>query len=270
MFKKVLLVGAGFGLLAVLLFGKDAASYVCTSYDQVTNSVQSSFPVEFQIDRARKMVSELKPVIRDCKHVIAKEEVRVRKLDDRIASAETKSDQDKTNVLRLQADLSDNKSVYHYAGRSYSVTEVKEDLSRRFERFKTAESTLGSLKKMRDARQNNLDAAVKKLDAMITAQRQLQVEITNLEAKHKLVEVAAASSDFQFDDSKLSRAKELIDRIHTDLEVTAKLANADVDYRGEIPLDKPVAENIEQDIASYFGLNGPDSVNVAVSIHMED
>ena len=102
----------------------------------------------------------------------------------------------------------------------------------------------------------NTRSARKKLEAMVAAQRQLQVEVENLEAKLKLVEVAEASSDFNFDDSKLARAKELIGQIRTDLEVTAKLANADINFHGEIPLDDPANDNIEQQVAEYFGLDG--------------
>jgi len=110
---------------------------------------------------------------------------------------------------------------------------------------------------MRDARRRNLDAAVKQLASMESTQRQLQIEIENLEAKRKLVEVAAASSDFNIDDSKLARAKELIDRIHTDLEVTAKLANAEVTFRGEILLEEPAHGDIERQVAEYFGIDEP-------------
>lgn len=263
MIKKLLLAGAGVGVLAVVVFGWDAASYVCTSYDRVTESVRSTVPVEFQIDRARRMVRQLEPEIRRCMHVIAKEEVEVNRLKDQIEKAETRNTKDKGDLIRLQTDLSANRNVYKYAGHSYTAAEVKQDLGRRFERFKTAEATLQSYSDMRDARQRNLEAARTKLEAMVAAQRQLQVEVENLEAKLKLVEVAEASSDFNFDDSKLARAKELIGQIRTDLEVTAKLANADINFHGEIPLDDPAADDIEQQVAEYFGLDGGAEIELA-------
>ena len=105
---------------------------------------------------------------------------------------------------------------------------MKQDLARRFNRFKVADDTLASMKQMRDAREKNLDAAQQKLAAMINARRKLEVDVQNLEAKRKLVEVAQASSDYVFDDSQLARCKELINDIRTRLDVAAKLANADV------------------------------------------
>jgi hypothetical protein len=132
---------------------------------------------------------------------------------------------------------------------------VKDDLARRFNRFKTVDGTIESMEQMRNARQRNLDAARQKLTAMMASQRQLQVDVENLEAKLKLVEVAEASSDFQFDDSHLAQAKQLITDIRTRLDVASKLANADTNFQEEIPLDETNAEDVTEQVAEYFGLN---------------
>ena len=238
MIKKALFTVVALGLTTVVLFGRDAASYVATTYHQLTNSVKESVPVEFQIDRARAMVRDLEPEIRRSMHVIAKEEVALEQLNAQIGGSEQKVEKDKNEILRLQADLGQNKDIYHYASRTYSPEQVKQDLTRRFSRFKVSDETLANLKSMRDARERNLDAAQQKLAAMINARRKLEVDVQNLEAKHKLVEVAQASSEYVFDDSQLARAKELITDIRTQLDVAAKLANADVNIEVEIPLDE--------------------------------
>jgi hypothetical protein len=256
MIKKAVLVATGLGVTTLVLFGKDAASYVSTTYHKVTDSVQESVPVEFQIDRARQMVKDLEPEIRNSMHVIAKEEVALEQLNQQIANNQSKADKDKGDILRLQADLSSNKNTYRYASRSYSSDEVKQDLSRRFSRFKVADDTLASMKSMRDAREKNLDAAQQKLAAMINARHKLDVDIQNLEAKRKLVEVAQASSEYVFDDTQLARCKELIGDIRTRLDVAAKLANADVTVETEIPLDDATPVDITEQVTEYFGLGG--------------
>jgi hypothetical protein len=189
-------------------------------------------------------------------HVIAKEEVALEQLNNQIGGNQEKTDKEKADILRLQSDLGQNKKTYHYASRSYSTDEVKQDLSRRFNRFKVADDTLASMKQMRDAREKNLDAARQKLAAMINARRKLEVDVQNLEAKRKLVEVAQASSDYVFDDSQLARAKELINDIRTRLDVAAKLANADVSVETEIVLDDASPSDITDQVAEYFKLNG--------------
>jgi hypothetical protein len=202
------------------------------------------------------MVKDLEPEIRNSMHVIAKEEVALELLNQQIDTNQAKTDKDKSDILRLQADLGENKNTYRYASRSYSSDEVKQDLSRRFNRFKVADDTLASMKHMRDAREKNLDAAQQKLAAMINARRKLDVDIQNLEAKRKLVEVAQASSEYVFDDSQLARCKELIGDIRTRLDVAAKLANADVSVDTEIPLDEATPSDITDQVTEYFNLGG--------------
>jgi hypothetical protein len=256
MIKKTLLVVAGLGVTTLVLFGRDAASYVSTSYHRLTSSVQESVPVEFQIDRARQMVRDLEPEIRRSMHVIAKEEVALEQLNQQIDANTGKADKDKHDILRLQADLGRGKDLYRYASRTYTNDEVKQDLARRFNRFKVTDDTLASMRGMRDAREKNLDAAQQKLAAMINARRKLEVDVQNLEAKRKLVEVAQASSEYVFDDSQLARCKELISDIRTRLDVAAKLANADVNIEVEIPLDDATPSDITDQVANYFNLNG--------------
>ncbi|HEY7690631.1 MAG TPA: hypothetical protein VH835_18165 [Dongiaceae bacterium] len=256
MIKKGLLVLTGLSLVTVILFGRNAASYVSTAYDRLTGSVKASVPVEFEIDRARKMVRDLAPEIRHAMHVIAKEEVALEQLNKQIDGAESQASKEKREILQLQADLGRNKDIYRYASRSYTADEVKDDLSRRFNRFKVADDTLSSMRQMRDARTKNLDAAQQKLAAMVNARRKLDIDIQSLEAKRKLVEVAQASSDYVFDDSQLARAKELITDIRTRLDVAARLANADVNAGAEIPLEEATPSDITDQVAKYFGLGG--------------
>jgi chromosome segregation ATPase len=274
MIRKALFTVVALGLATVFLFGRDAASYVTTTYHRLTGAVKESVPIEFQIDRAQSMVRDLEPEIRRSMHVIAKEEVAVEQLNKQVSSSEEKVGKDKREILRLQADLSQNKDVYRYASQNYTAGEVKQDLTRRFNRFKVTDDTLSSLKSMRDARERNLDAAQQKLAAMIDARRKLEVDVENLKAKHKLVQVAQATSDYQFDESQLARAKELITDIRTQLDVAAKLANADVNVQAEIPLDESAATDITDQVAEYFGLgielDGESAKVVAARYSAED
>lgn len=254
MIKKAVLLVVGLGVTTLVLFGRDAASYVSTTYHRLTSTVQDSVPVEFQIERARQMVRDLEPEIRRSMHVIAKEEVALEQLNHQIAANEQKAEKEKRDILRLQSDLGTGSETFRYANRTYSSEEVKQDLARRFNRFKVADDTLSSMKQMRDAREKNLDAAQQKLSAMINARRKLEVDVQNLEAKRKLVEVAQASSEYVFDDSQLARCKELINDIRTRLDVAAKLANADVNVEVEIPLDEATPSDITDQVAEYFKL----------------
>src|SRR3954454_17350289 len=259
MIKKAILLALGVGITTSVLFGRNAASYVSTTYHRLTSSVEEAVPVDFQIDRARQMVRDLDPEIRRSMHVIAKEEVALEQLNSQLNNNQDKADKDKKDILRLQTDLRQNKGTYHYASRSYTTDEVKHELSNRFNRFKVGDDTPASMKQMRDAREKNLDAARQKLAAMNNARRKLEVDVQNLEAKRKLVEVAQASSDYVFDDTQLARAKDLINDIRTRLDVAAKLANADVNVPPEIQLNDASPADITDQVTEYFKLDSKEA-----------
>jgi chromosome segregation ATPase len=260
MIKRIVFSTVGLGLLGMFLFGRTAASYVSTSWARLTDSVEQSVPVEFQIDRARKMVKDLVPDLQRNMHVIAKEEVEVDQLEHQIAASEQKLAKDRAELMRLKADASSAQDHFTYAGRSYTLAQVKTDLANRFERFKTADATLASLREMHSARQKSLDAARQELEGMLAAKRQLEVDVENLEARSKMVEVAQTTSNYQFDDSQLGRVKELITDLRTRLQVSEKMVSAESSLRDGIPLDQTTPANIVDQVGQYFS---PDPSKVA-------
>ena len=254
MLKKGLVIGAAVVLLLGLFFGRDAASYVRASVDKVHRTVKDSVPVEFEIERARKEIEALQPEIKKNKHLIAREEAAVARLEREVTRSEEQLAKDQSDIFRLKADLDSGTENFRYGDRTYTVSQVRTDLKNRFTHFRTSESKLDSLQKILLARQSGLKAAQEKLQAMMAAKRQLEVEVENLEAQLKMIEVAKTTSEMNFDDSQLSRTRELINEIKTRLEVEQSLANAEPTYTDRIPLDEPDSDqDISDEIAEYFG-----------------
>lgn len=254
MIKKTLFVGAAVLLLVVLFTGTSVVSYVTTAVDKVEDQFKSSVPVKFEIERARGMLKDLGPEIEQNMHLIAREEVEITKLERELSQNETQLAKSRNEILRLKGDLESGDSHFVYAGRSYSSDEVKNDLGNRFQHYKTSEATVDQLKKVLRARQNGLNAAREKLEGMLTAKRQLAVEIENLEARLKMIEVAKTTSEFNFDDSQLARTRDLINEIGTRLDVTEKLMNQHVQLSDRIPLEEDEAhsEDILDSVTRHF------------------
>jgi phage shock protein A len=265
MIKKTLIATAAILLAGVIVFGRNAVGYIRTSWGYVHDSVQNSVPVGFEIDHARQMIQDLVPEVRKNMHVIAKEEVEVQRLEEQIANSEARLAKEKEQVMRLKNDLATAKATYRYGDRNYTAAEVRTDLANRFDRFKTGEATLGSLKQVRDARVKSLAAARQKLEGMLAQKRQLLVEIENIEAHHQMIAAAQATSNYQFDDSHLGRAKELVQSLKTRLDVDDKILNAENQMQGEIPLDKASEQNIVEQVGDYFGEKKADAKAVAVT-----
>lgn len=252
MFKKMILVGAGSALALGLLFGRDAMSYVATSYGRLHDQVKQNVPIEFEIERAHRMIHDLTPEIRSNMHLIAKEEVDVDKLQRQVDKLNEGLAQDKREVLRLKTDLDDGSQTYQYASHRYTRAQVKADLASRFERFKTQDATREKLEGILRARQKGLEAARAKLDGMLVAKRQLEVDVENLEARLRMVEVAQTTSSFKFDDSQLSRTENLLEDIQTRIEVAEKLVASEGYFADEIPLDEAEVKDVSDEVAAYF------------------
>ena len=181
MLKKLLFVGGGLTLLAVLFFGRDALSYVGTTVSKAKQSFKDSVPIEFEIERARTMIKDLQPEIYRNMHLIAKEEAEVERLQKQVSVAETQLTKSRSELLRLKGDLEGSNTELVYAGHTYSRSQVKTDLEARFTRYKTQDATVANLHKVLAARDRGLTAAREKLEGMLAAKRQLQVDVENLE-----------------------------------------------------------------------------------------
>ena len=250
MLKKMFVLGGAVALLLGLVFGR---SHVATTVGMVKQQVKDNVPIEFEIKRARQMVTDLAPEIEQNLRLIAQEEVRVAHLEDRVASTADRLAADETKIMRLKNHLASGEEYFVAAKHAYTSHEVKSDLVSRFEQFKTELATHESTKEILSARQLGLQAARERLEEMLKARRQLEVEIEHHVANLAMVDVQKASSSFQFDDSKLARTRELVEDIRTRIEVQAKLANAELHHLDRIPMDEVEADvDISEEITRFF------------------
>lgn len=253
MLKKSLLVGGAVVLLLGLFFGRDACSYLTTSAGWVKDTVSTSVPIEFQIERARQMIKDLDPEIKRNMHLIAKEEVEIEKLAAQVEDQEGALAKARGDILRLKKDLETGDTAFYYASRRYTEDQVKHDLENRFSRYKVNEATFEKNQKILNIRQQKLAAARQGLEEMLAAKRELEVNVENLEAELEMLKVAKTASDFNFDNSKLARTKELIEDIRTRIEVEGKVLG-EVEAAGQIPLDESESsEEITDRVSKYFG-----------------
>jgi hypothetical protein len=250
MIRKLILGTVAIVVTTVLLFGRSAWSYLRTSANSIQESVQNGVPVEFQIDRARSMVKDLEPEVRRNMHLVAKEEVATQRLEEDVAAGEAKLAKEKKEILQLRASLASGKNTFQYAGRTYTSDELRTDLARRFERYKTAEATVNSLKEIRTARQRSVAAARQKLEGMLAAKRQLLVEVEHLEARNQVIAAAQTTSSYQLDETRLGQVKELVSNLRTRLRVAERLLDADL--HEQIPLEDAASQDVVALVDAHF------------------
>jgi len=253
--KKILVGTAAAASVGAFVFGRDMCSYVRTGANTVRESIKREVPVEFQIERAKEMVRQLTPEIHRSLHAIATEEVNVDQIHKSIAKRTADMEGQQEAILSLSGDLKSGSTRLTYSGRNYSVKEVQKDLSERFNRFKVAEDTLNRERDVLNAKEKALTANRQKLEGMLSARKDLEVEIERLQARLQSVQAAETMSNLQFDDSALNRAKTLVAEINKELDVRERMLDAEGNFTGLIPVEtKSVApKDIAEQVQKYFG-----------------
>lgn len=256
MLKKALVGAVAVLTLGLVVFGTDLWSYVRTFHRQVETTVKATVPLEFEIDRARQMIDDLLPDIRKNMHLVAEQEVELEQLEVAIAQQEQELAKQRAEMVVLRNRLKEGEGPYRFAGRSYTEEEVKRDLARRYERYKALEATLEAKRQLCEARRKQLEESRRKLDAMIAARRQLEVQVEQLEARLKTLQAAQAASDVQFDQSRLARAKALVAELKKRLDVAERVLASEGKLSGEIPVKEEMnTEKILEKIDREFGVS---------------
>jgi chromosome segregation ATPase len=270
MIKKLILAGGAVALLSSVTVGVPLWSYARCGVNYLRDSASDSVPVEWELKRARQMIADLKPEIEANAKRIAREKIDVARLEKQAHETDERLAKTQADIERLSADLRSGSNAYTYGGRTYTSAQVKDDLGNRFKRFKTRNETAKKLEQMLTARKASLRAAHERMDAMLSAKRQLEVEVENLQARLGALRVAQTSSQLNLDDSQLARTRELLDEIGARIDVEEEVMAVDVEYFGEIDLDEPAEETLLDDITAYFdGQDGNVASDSLVAIQLD-
>ncbi len=265
--KKFVIGAAVLATLGTFVFGRDVVSYMKTAGNSVREAVKAEVPVDFEVERARKMVEDLVPDIRRCMHVIAEQQVDVESLQGEIHEADLAMKQQKEAMFTLRSNLESNDTEFVYASRTYSKDEIRNDLAQRFDRFKVASDTVKRNAQILKAREKALDANREKLENMLSAKMDMEVQIEQLEARLKSVQAAETVSNLEIDSSQLTRAKSLIRDLNKQLDVKEKLLDAEGKFIGLIPVDTKAQEkrDVVKQMDAYFKLNVGDRVAIQLN-----
>jgi peptidoglycan hydrolase CwlO-like protein len=254
MIKQAAYGVAALGVLTSFVFGRDVWSYARTWGNSVRDSVKKEVPVEFEVARAREMVEHLVPDIRNCMHVIAEQEVDVDQLTAEIGRKQADLAVQKDAIQSRTAELKTGQASYIIAGQAYTAEQVRTDLAKRFDRFKIAEETVKREQQVLEARQAALKANRDKLDNMLAAKTDLELQLEQLEARLKAVQAAETISTVSIDDSELTRAKKLIRDLNKQIDVREKVMASDGKLTDLIPVEAKhtAPKDLESQIETYF------------------
>ncbi len=221
---------AGMLCLGGLMFGTDLLSYVSTSTGELRATVRDSVPVEFELQRARNLIDEILPEIHANVRLIAEDEVEIAALEKDIERSEEQVETDRMGLARLRSKLDESGSKLEISGRMVTREQVTETLAHRLARLKDDEMILSSKQRLLESRQSSLAAATQMLDGARNRKRELEEKVESLVAQHRLLRASAVGSGsrVKINDTKLSKADQLLSDIQKRLDVSERVLAHDV------------------------------------------
>jgi chromosome segregation ATPase len=217
------MVLAGLAAAGIYTAGDDGLSYLKTANRLVSTSVADQIPVEFELERAKTMVSELKPDIKNNMLVIAQEEVRVDNIRQEIEKGRESLRKQRSSIVELRKAQNENRGDVRVGKRSATSEEIESELKRRFDNYRLAEATLESKLELLNRREATLEAAREKLQRTLEARRDLEVKVDNLEARLRTAQSESISNRVDFDESHVARCESILDSLRSRLQVTEKM-----------------------------------------------
>lgn len=222
----------------------DAPWYAQTAVEHIQREAQNSIPLPFELERARAMLRSIEETEQpDLFTRLAQERARLSELDQEFVEKE----KDLGKKLQAMKTLreAERAGCFRFGGREYSPAEIREDIVRRFSRYKADKAALDSIGVRRDASERTLRALESSHTGLIETVAELEASIVELEARLAVVSATEAGVP-SIDTGDLNRLRDLINRVSAAVEVKEQLAPSSLDEPGLIPVDNPHADQIDE------------------------
>ncbi|MBN2844354.1 MAG: hypothetical protein JXM68_14820 [Sedimentisphaerales bacterium] len=224
--KSSLFIGLGVLLLAVLLFGSSAGSFISSSFRQVQTKVADNVPLEFELQRAKDMLEQIIPEMTANIQLISQEEVEIASLKTQINENIKPLAMERNQIQALTGQVQLQNASYELGGHQFTQQELTSELANRFERFRQAEMLQNSRVRMLETREKSLKNAIAVLASTKENKALLENKIAALESQYRLIQASSVGTSYSINNSSLAKTEKLISQIKKRLDVAERvLAN---------------------------------------------
>jgi chromosome segregation ATPase len=255
--KLGVLTAGGAALVGGVVLGTDAGSYLRSTCRSVRTSVKDRIPTEFELKRARDLLDDAGPEMRQNVRLIAEQEVEIGAARSDIERCQTSLAEETLRVQKLRNCLGTSQTAFTIGDFNYSRDQLKQELARRFDRFKEAERSLSEKKKLLENRQKGLLAAMQTMESARSHRAELQSQIDALEGKYRLAQAASHGSNVQIDNTKLAQAEKLIGDIRRQLDIDEHMLAHEAKFTQPMQIDVIDEKDLMAQLDSHFGETAP-------------
>ena len=209
-------------------FGTGAFSYLSTAWNQATEAIEGEIPVEFQIERAKNILTQLQPEIKSTLLKVARKEIEYDNINERIAAVSRSVDESKKELMATD-QISDKTRITYVS-------------------HKTNQSTLSSLEQLAALKLKTIEAGKKKLLQMSEAQTALRITIEELEVRNETLTLLQNEAGTFEDSAVLAEVQSIISSLTTRIGVAEKL----LDIEGALNQEAASDTSMDAEIAAFI------------------
>lgn len=256
MLKKLLIAVVAVAVGLTVVKSTKVGSLMQVKWHEATAWCSKQVPVPDEIASLRLRIADLGKDTKTHCQVIAEEMVAVDNLQREVSENEARLEQQKKKITAMRDALTDGGTQKVVLGeRTFSRGQVQKQLVRDFDLYKTCEAQLAAKKKLLESRQECLAKAKEQLTAMQDTRRDLEVQVSQLEAEYNTLKVAQTKSKFALDDSNLSKVKEGVQALRNRIAAESKAAALLTEVGdGEITASDTVkTKDLLKEIDNHFG-----------------
>jgi hypothetical protein len=262
-----LTVGGG-AIIGGLVLGSDLGSFVRSSCKSVRVAVKDNIPIDFQLRRARDLLDETGPEMKQNVRLMAEQEVEIASLKGDIELARQNLSEEKLRVAKLRDCLTTAQTSFSFGDFTYGREQLKQELARRFNLFKEGESALEGKQQLLTNRQKALAAAMQAMETARVQRAALQSQIEALEGQYRLVEATSTGTNVQIDNSKLAQAQKVIAEVRKQLDISEHMLAHEAKFTQPMQIDVIDEKDLLTQVDSH--LSGKPQVATAPEAHTQE
>ncbi|MCY2995057.1 MAG: hypothetical protein NTY19_45425 [Planctomycetota bacterium] len=212
-------------------------SYVRTVHAEIGKQVRDAVPIGFEVKRLEQMTSDLIPEIQANRKVAAQLDTEIEYMGRELGELDQSQHKAKAEIDKLREMLRKKQDRYEFGGQTFTSRQVEDDLTRRLERYVDAHTRQEAKQRILDSRRKTLEAATDKIRVCQHQHDVLVEKAESLQAELKLLELAQAGGNFQFDHSKLQETKDLALTVEKRIRTLHKLVDGQPQLTDGIPVE---------------------------------
>jgi len=250
MAKKLIIVALAVVSIAIVLKKTDLGSHVKHWWRSTKADMKEEVSLKWEIDRLRKDVEELSGEDASLVNLIAKEDVELKRLKNRLSEMEA-AQKNQREVVRQR--LTALQSVQQTNPNKNTLTDERL-LDGAVGVAKRGDDAIASQKALIESRETRASALRQQREALYTTKQELLNKLADMEAQVVTLQVEQMRSDDPADKSRVARVKKSIEEVDTRIQVEKRKR----EVRAELaPPEKQVSQptpkkDVVQDALNYL------------------